>query len=38
MHLREVGVAPIMEKMVESHHRWFGNVWRRPRKARLDGG
>ena len=26
----KVGVAPIVEKMVESRLRWFGHVWRRP--------
>jgi hypothetical protein len=25
-----VGIAPIVEKMVESRLRWFGNVWGRP--------
>ena len=25
-----VGIAPIVEKIVESHLRWFGYVWRRP--------
>ncbi|KAF1880112.1 hypothetical protein Lal_00022241 [Lupinus albus] len=29
----KVGVAPIVEKMVESHLRWFGHVWRRPVEA-----
>jgi len=25
-----VGIAPIVEKMIESRLRWFGNVWGRP--------
>ena len=29
----KVGVAPIVEKMVESRLRWFGHVWRRPAEA-----
>ena len=34
VHFREkVGVAPIVEKMVESRLRWFGHVWRRPIEA-----
>ena len=34
VHFREkVGVAPIVEKMVESRFRWFGHMWRRPIEA-----
>ena len=25
----KVGVTPIIEKMVESHLRWFGHVWKK---------
>ncbi|KAK7258655.1 hypothetical protein RIF29_24237 [Crotalaria pallida] len=33
-YIREkVGVAPIVEKMVEYRLRWFGHVWRRPVEA-----
>lgn len=38
----KVRVAPIVEKIVESRHRWFGHVNRRPVEApirsRFDGG
>ena len=29
----KVGVVPIVEKIVESHLRWFWHVWRRPVKV-----
>ena len=31
--LERVGVAPIVEKMVENRLRWFGHVERRPVNA-----
>ena len=36
---KKIGVAPILKKMVESHHRCFEHAWKRPLKApvrRLD--
>jgi len=31
--IREMGVAPVVEKLVENRLRWFGHVERRPVNA-----